>query len=138
MRCPECCKFVRYGDGYCDEEHEFDLRVNAVSDDHEVELLIGYSVTVVLPCFECDTPLKECRFEGENLVMHRCPEPLKSAPPERFELELPDGPVYEETGRSPVMRGFSASGQVVCRVCGLAEDVAISDEAPPFLFDEVA
>lgn len=62
MRCPDCNKFVSYGE----QEPEIE---NEEMDGNELTV----SVRVVLPCGECGTELKDASMDVWAEVDHDCP-----------------------------------------------------------------
>lgn len=76
MRCPDCRKFVSYGE----QDPETNLEVDA--DGH-----ITGEIRIVLPCGDCGTELKEATFQVEVDAEVESPEDLPGDHAHSFTLE---------------------------------------------------
>jgi hypothetical protein len=61
MRCPDCNKFVSYG------EAEVEVSAEELNED-----AVSAEVRVMLPCAECGTELKEANLTAEEDLDHAC------------------------------------------------------------------
>lgn len=96
MRCPDCQKFVAYGDP------EFEV------DDAEAQdgQLVA-SIRMVLPCEDCGTELKETTFDVDERFEHECPKQECVCGGPRIDHYAEDG----ETLLDGIDHDFEAAGQ---------------------------
>lgn len=150
MRCADCNKFVPYD---TEAEPEGDLEI---SEDGQ---LTG-EVTRTLPCGECGTELKSGAFDvDQDLNEIITPvegteaEPGKVCAGHKHTWDWPNSEItLEPTERlndkdrkgnqiklrrfMTQMYGFQASGDVLCKDCGIKGEWAVGDEMSAGSFDE--
>lgn len=129
MRCPDCNKFVSYGEA----------EIQSVEDQGELKGgRIAIEAEITIPCGECGTALKEGRVEGE----------LKTALPawctcetaEKWEwVDGPEGKPFERAvisvgkkGR-PLKKhineyGATITGKIHCEGCQQSVDVSFETD----------
>jgi phage FluMu protein Com len=101
MRCPDCNKFVAYGEASADVE-------SAQVEGGEVRA----EVRAVLPCEQCGVELKETIFEIELVIDHTCTVERENAEdPIEFELDDYNAEPWEDSITKTVTRG-RRTGQV--------------------------
>lgn len=137
MRCPDCNKFVSFGEAECENES-----VDTSGSNVEVQ------VTVNLPCGDCGTTLKSASIEASGEIEHTCPGSEREGPD--FEVEDEGSPSgtdrYQTTDRhgkpiknSRYMRhyyGFETEVEVKCNRCGETVTVQVSGEEQASAFEE--
>jgi phage FluMu protein Com len=131
MRCPDCNKFVAYGEG------EVEITDVSVNDDE-----VSGSVRIMLPCGDCGTELKDAEIDFNISIDHECAEgtaPMdEDSVDERYEIESESADFTERMQDKDrhgkqiksyrYMRHFYGAEvhvEVKCNVCG--ESFSVSD-----------
>jgi uncharacterized CHY-type Zn-finger protein len=131
MRCPDCSKFVSFGEG------EVEINDVSVNDDE-----VTGTVRIMLPCGDCGTELKDAEIDFYIQIEHECAEGTKPMDEdfsdERYEIESENADFTErmqDTDRHGrkiksyrYMRHFYGADVNValkCNVCG--ESFSVSD-----------
>lgn len=153
MRCPDCNKFVAYGDIEV-EEQNCDINDNYIEGE----------VRVVLPCAECSTELKEYSFEISEEIIHECSPELYADyqetldpsektseeedpeyelvssdnwnPADRFQDTDKHGKKIKNTRYMKHFYGFEGSVTVKCLKCGEEFEVNIAQDEQASAFEE--
>lgn len=129
MRCPDCNKFVGWGDKEVEANDDPDINGNTVTVD----------VTVGLTCSDCGQRLKEASIPAEADIVHECPN--ADGKPAQFEFEEADEPTETERceGKGRGLKtyyGFTQDVKVKCVHCEAIIDVTLEGDEQASAFDE--
>lgn len=145
-RCPDCNRFVSYGDG--------EVSVESVEIDDD--LLITGTVRIALTCGECGTELKEANLDFDHQIDHKCPVGV----PDGALIEIDDQPDADFTDRIETTRtvtkkdgttvekplpsraqrtfyGAEISGVCKCNGCAETFEWSVTVEESASAFDEL-
>lgn len=139
-RCPDCNKFVPYGDMEIELE---DVSVEGTT--------VTASARVALTCGECGTELKEATIEATAELEHVCtPEDIEAVlagdpdgadPDPQYEVE-DDGdasPTERSEGKGRGTRtfyGYEATPTIRCNKCGQTFDVEVKGDEQASGFED--